>query len=78
MIPLEERLERLMRCLARENNLFLDLIAQGRTVGEAEEVLRAYEIWVLWGLRPWMGHASTWHRAALHYNLPQSVRAGHS
>lgn len=78
MTPPEAQLAHLMRCLERENALFLAMMARGYTLEEAEEALHLCEMWVLWGLRPPQAALEDiWRGVALRYNPPQSAPAGH-
>jgi hypothetical protein len=52
MAAMEEQITRMWRRLARENALLLTLLADGHSLREAEQALRASEWWVAYGLRP--------------------------
>lgn len=52
MAPMDDRIMRLWRRLARENALLLGLLAEGRSLWEAEEALRQAAPCLACGLRP--------------------------
>jgi len=52
MAPIEEQITRMWRRLARENALLLGMLAEGRSLWEAEEALQEVAPWITCGLRP--------------------------
>lgn len=52
MAPIEEQITRMWRRLARENALLLSMLAEGRSLWEAEEALREAAPYLACGLRP--------------------------